>query len=112
MLSLTQGAIFSCLTALIVIAGDLVIKYAADTDRTAYSLPMIAGYIIYASAALTWYAAMRDIGLGEGGVFYSMFSLLALCALGALFFGETIDTRQMVGIGFALAAIALMAAPA
>ena len=33
---------------------------------------------------------MRHISLAQAGVAYAMFSLLALCVIGSLFFGERI----------------------
>ncbi len=103
------GFFFSLLTAVVVIAGDLVIKHAADAERTILSAPVFAGCLIYAVSALAWYGAMRHLDLGQGGVTFSMFSLLALCAIGGLIFEEQIGLREALGIGFALVSLALMA---
>ncbi len=102
------GFLFSLLTAIVVIAGDLLIKHAADSGRPALSLPVAGGCLLYALSALAWYGAMRHLPLGQGGVTVSMFSLVALCALGGLIFEEEIGLREGLGIACALISIALM----
>ena len=109
MTSVWLGFSFSFLTAIVVLAGDLLIKHAADTDRPVLSAPVLAGCLLYATSALAWYGAMRHVELGQGGVAFSMFSLIALCALGGLVFNEQIGLRESLGIGFALLSLALMA---
>ncbi len=52
---------------------------------------------------------MRQISLSQVGVAVAVFSLLALCALGVLVFGEKLHTREYVGIAMAVGTIALMA---
>ncbi|MEM6824392.1 MAG: hypothetical protein AAGB18_04840 [Pseudomonadota bacterium] len=105
----TPGFLFSLLTAIVVIAGDVVIKHAADASRPILSLPVILGCALYAGSALAWYGAMRHLDLGQGGVVYSMFSLLALCALGAALFQEEFGLRDGLGVLCALAALGFMA---
>lgn len=107
--SVLIGFLFSMLTALIVIGADTLIKIAADGGKSLTSPLMLISYVLYAGSAIAWYAAMRHVALGQGGVAYSMFSLLALCAIGAVAFGEPIRTREIAGIGCALMAIVLMA---
>ena len=112
MTSLSLGFLFSLLTAAVVIAGDLLIKHAADDGRPLLSWPVLLGCLLYAGSGLAWYGAMRHLDLGQGGVVFSMFSLLALCALGGALFEEEIGLRESLGIGCALASLVLMARPA
>ena len=106
---IAPGFLFSLLTALIVIAGDVLIKHAADTGRAVLSPQVLLGCALYAVSALAWYGAMRHLALGQGGVAFSMFSLLALCALGGLVFKEEIGLRESLGIACALTSLGLMA---
>lgn len=109
MSSIMLGFFFSLLTALVVIAADTIIKLAADGGKSLTSGLMLASYVIYAGSAVAWYGAMRNVSLGQGGVAYSMFSLVALCLIGAVAFDEPIRTREIAGIGCALLSIVLMA---
>ena len=106
-MSLSQGFIFSFLTALLVIMGDTLIKVAADR-ATLPSSPMAAGMMLYALSAVCWYFAMRNMTLAEAAVAYSMLTLVALCVIGAIFFGERVGPREVAGISLALASMWLM----
>ncbi len=109
MSTVALGFLFSLLTALLVIAADVFIKLAADGGKSLTSGLMLVSYVLYAVSAIAWYMTMRHVALGQGGVAYSMFSLLALCAIGAIAFGEPIRLREVAGIGCALLSIFLMA---
>lgn len=109
MTTVTLGFLFSLLTALVVIAGDVTIKHAADAGRPIHSPQVAIGCLLYAISALTWYGAMRHLDLGQGGVVFSMFTLLALCLIGGVAFRETIGLREGLGIFCALASLALLA---
>ncbi|WP_171103996.1 hypothetical protein [Ruegeria sp. HKCCD7255] len=107
-MSVLYGILFSLFTAAVVIAGDLLIKVAADGARAITSPPMIAGILLYAFSAILWYFAMRNVSLGQAAVAYSMLSLIVLCGLGWAIFGETIGYREVAGIGCAFLAMLLM----
>ena len=51
---------------------------------------------------------MRHVTLAQAGVAYSMFTLLALCLIGAVWFDEPIQMREAAGIACAIASMALM----
>lgn len=100
--------LFYCLaTALVVILGDVAIKYAAD--RSAFiSRPMATGLLLYGASAMLWFGAMRNVTLGQGAVYYSMLTLIALSGIGAVLFGEPLGRREAAGLGCAVLAMALM----
>ncbi|MEM6386505.1 MAG: hypothetical protein AAF718_09750 [Pseudomonadota bacterium] len=101
------GLIFSLFTALVVILGDIAIKIAAD--RAALnSFHMALGMALYAASAILWFFAMRYVSLGQAAVAYSMLTLIALFAIGALIFDEPVGLREVAGIFCALAAMVLM----
>ena len=102
------GLGFTFLTALVVIIGDTILKLAADGDHPVTSTLVLTGCAIYAVSAVLWLYAMRHITLAQAGVTYSMLTLLALCAIGALWFDEPIRAREVAGILCALAAMILM----
>ena len=108
MLSLTYGYLFAFFTAAVVIVGDYLIKVAADGGKTATSHLVLVGCLLYAVSAVMWFYAMRHVTLAQAGVAYSMLTLLALCAIGALWFDEPIRLRESLGIGCAILSMVLM----
>jgi small multidrug resistance pump len=102
------GLGFITFTALVVILGDYVLKLAADRGHGTLSVAVALGVLLYAASALLWFGAMRHVTLGQAGVAYSMLTLVALAAIGALFFGERMGLRELAGIGCALTAMVLM----
>jgi len=106
-MALLLGIAFSLFTAVIVIAGDTFIKVAADKAQLV-SPHMAVGIALYGASAVLWFFAMRHITLSQAAVAYSMLTLIALCAIGAIWFNEPIGMREFVGIGFALAAMICM----
>lgn len=99
---------FALFTALIVIAGDVVLKYAASSGLPLTSRHVVAGCALYAGSAILWYFAMRHITLAQAGVAYSMLTLMALAVIGAAYFDEPLQAREYLGLLFALMAMALM----
>ena len=108
MTAILFGFAFSLFTALIVIIGDYLIKLAADGGHPVYSTLGVAGCGLYASSAVLWFFALHHVTLSQAGVAFSMFSLLALCAMGVVFFNEELFLREYVGIACALVAMVLM----
>ena len=103
------GLSFALLTGLVVIFGDVVIKIAADRNGPGIVGLLGLGCLIYAASAVLWFWTMRHATLAQAGVAYSMFTLLALAVIGAVWFKETLAMREWAGIGCALASMALMA---
>ena len=108
MTHLVFGFFFAFITAIVVIAGDTVLKIAADANKPLLSGLVLSGCAIYAVSAIFWLYAMRHVTLAQAGVAYSMLTLLALCAIGVLWFDERLYAREIAGIGCALAAMILM----
>ncbi|MGI9388480.1 MAG: hypothetical protein ACR2O1_00350 [Boseongicola sp.] len=106
-MSLFYGLVFSFFTSLIVIIGDVAVKTAADSTRLISPL-MALGIVLYGGSAICWYFTMRHISLGQGAVAFSMLTLIALCLIGAFGFGERLGIREVLAMGCAISAIALM----
>lgn len=102
------GFFFAFATAIVVIAGDMLLKIAADTRQPIWSNLVIGGCAIYALSAIFWFYAMRHVTLAQAGVAYSMLTLLALCGIGVIWFDERLYAREVLGIVCALAAMVLM----
>lgn len=102
------GYAFTLVTALIVVAGDFVIKTAADAGHTISSTYVMIGVLLYAASALCWFYAMQHVKLAQAGVAYSMLTLIALALIGALWFDEPLYLREYAGLGCALLSMVLM----
>jgi small multidrug resistance pump len=55
-----------------------------------------------------WVFALRHIKLASIGVVYSLSIVVLLAALGVFVFGETLNRFEILGFGFAVAAILLL----
>ena len=108
MIPIVLGLVFTFFTAIVVIAGDTILKLAADNGSGFWQPLVVLGCVLYAFSALMWFSAVRHITLAQAGVAYSALTLLALCAIGAIWFDEPIGAREVAGIVCALAAIVLM----
>ncbi|WP_299208490.1 DMT family transporter [uncultured Tateyamaria sp.] len=102
------GFAFTFVTALVVIAGDYVLKLAADGNQPVWSVLVLLGVALYGVSAFFWFYAMQHVTLAQAGVAYSMLTLIALALIGALHFGETLHAREYAGLGCALLAMVLM----
>ncbi|WP_193140673.1 MULTISPECIES: hypothetical protein [unclassified Meridianimarinicoccus] len=96
------------LCALVVIFGDTLIKLTADQGQPLHAPAGLAGLSLYVLSGIFWFLAVQQISLGQAGVAFAMFSLLALCVIGAVVFDEPVAWREVAGIGCALAALLLM----
>lgn len=105
---LILGFGFTLLTATIVIYGDYLIKLAADRQLPLHSTLVVTGCVLYALSAVMWFFALRHVTLSQAGVAFSMFTLLALCAIGVMAFGERLYLREYAGIACAVMAMVLM----
>lgn len=108
MSNIVLGYAFCLFTVLIVIAGDYVLKLAADGAMRIWSPYVILGSLLYAGSAVMWFFAMRYVTLAQAGVAYSMLTLLALCIMGAVIFNEQFHIREYLGVGCALLAMILL----
>jgi undecaprenyl phosphate-alpha-L-ara4N flippase subunit ArnF len=97
------------LTGLVVIFGDVLIKIAAERSGSGVLGLLGLGCLVYALSAVLWFWAMRHTTLAQAGVAYSMFTLLALAVIGAVWFKESLAPREWAGIGCALVSMGLMA---
>ena len=108
MQSIVYGYAFALLTAIVVIAADTLLKVAAEAGHPVHHVHVLAGCVLYCVSALMWFGSMHHLGLAQAGIAYSMFTLLALAAIGAIWFGEPVGLREVGGIGCALLAMVLM----
>lgn len=99
---------FITLVVLVTLAGDYLLKLSSSHEQSFGRPEFWAGMALYALTAAGWMVAMKHLTLATIGVYYSILTVLLLTGLGVFVFKEAISTREVLGIGFALAALALM----
>lgn len=103
------GYVLCAMATCVIIAGDYYFKLAVDQGHGLVSTKVLFGVALYAASAALWFASMRFISLAQVGVAASIFTLLALTALGHIFFQEKIAQRDLIGITLAIGAVLVMA---
>ncbi len=88
--------------------GDYLIKVASMRPSGLTSGVFLGGAAMYTLSAIGILIAMQHMSLASVGVFYSVLTILMMTGLGVLVFGESLTSRELLGIGFALAALACM----
>ena len=94
------------------IFGDYALKSASLRAVPHTSLWFVTGAALYALTALGWMWLMQGHSLAQIAVLYSSATILLLTGVGVVFFGETLSTRQIAGIGAALFSVVMMQAEA
>ena len=108
MAPLVYGYGFALLTAIVVIAGDAILKIAAEGGHPVHHRYVLTACALYALSALMWFGAMQHVSLTQAGLAYAMLTLLALAAIGAVWLDEPLGLREAGGICCALLAMVLM----
>lgn len=94
--------------AIITAVGDYFFKRASMGVHAIQNRWFIAGFITYMLCTFGWVFTMRYLKLGSLGVVYSLSTIILLAVLGTLVFGETMNRFEIIGFGFAVAAIVLL----
>ncbi len=97
-----------CITAG-TLGGDYLIKLASAQQGGMTSATFMLGAVLYGSTAIGWFLLMRQHSLAMIGVMFSAMSLILLAAMGTALFKEPFGLREALGIGLAIASVAVMA---
>lgn len=91
------------------IVADYFIKVASQKDASLLTWSFALGAGLYVLSAAGWLFAMKTMSLAQVGVIYSVVTILALTAMGVIWFEETVGWQEGLGIVFALLSVLLMA---
>jgi multidrug transporter EmrE-like cation transporter len=105
----TRMVIVAAAMSAVGIVGDYFLKRASDDANPLLTRSFMVGLALYSSTAFAWVYVMRHLKLATIGVVYSVCMILMLAGMGVLVFGESLNRYEVVGIGLAIAAIALLA---
>ncbi len=105
----TQAALVAALMSAVGIVGDYFLKRASGNPRPLASSAFVVGLVLYASTAFAWVYVMRHLKLATIGVIYSVCMILMLTGMGVLFFNESLNRYEVIGILLAIASVVLLA---
>lgn len=100
--------ITTLVTVLATIVADYFLKLASASSRPYGNPNFIMGSVLYGITALGWVSLMTTESLAKISVLYSAFTIIALAAVGATLFKESISYTQGVGLLMAVASVVLM----
>ncbi len=89
------------------VVGDFFIKSAGMNSRVDWKL-IVVGSIIWLSTIPAWFYAFRSEKLGALGALYSLFTVIILVFVGAIYFHESLSATEWVGIALTVAALGLL----
>ena len=80
------------------IVGDYFLKRASGEANPLATLPFLVGLVLYSSTAFAWVFVMHHLKLATIGAIYSVCMILMLTSMGFIFFDETLNRYEIVGI--------------
>ncbi len=103
-------AVLTCVgLSVVTVAADFLIKKASEGKGFSEWPLLLVGGAIYALTAIGWFFVMRHLELSTLGALYAVTCVLLLSIIGVLSFQERIVPGEMVGIGFAIVSLVLLA---
>lgn len=108
---MTTRTTFLCLVIVnvLIAAGDYYAKRAVAQSERDLRLT-IAAMVLWFVACCGWLPVMRSRGFTKLVALADVLGLVMLAVVGRLFLDERLGAREWTGIGFAVAAIALLGA--
>lgn len=86
------------------VAGDILFKKWADTDRRAW---LVVGFGLYSMGAIGWALSLKYEGLAKAVTIFMVANVALALVAGLVLFGEKLNVWNWIGVGLALAAIVL-----
>ena len=97
------------LLSLVGVAGDYFLKLSGSGPKYVEIKWFIIGALIYASTAVGWFLVMKHIKLASLGIIYAITIVIALAGIGVIFFKETLNMYEIIGLIIGFISILLLA---
>lgn len=104
----TAAIVVTIVFSVIGVVGDYFLKLASQQESTLTSPWFYLGFALYSSTAFGWVYVMKHLKLGTIGVLYSVSMIVLLTAIGVLFFKETFNAAEVIGLLMAIGALVLL----
>lgn len=108
MKSSTFSMLLTIVLALAVAVSDYFLKNASSSNSPFLNRNFFIGLAITTAVTFGWVWVMPHLKLAYIGVIYSITIVLALCLVGAAFFGEHLSGTEWLGVVLALASMVLL----
>lgn len=106
--TITTSLIVTVLLAMIGVVADAVIRISGNGAKFIDIKWFIIGAVLYCATAFGWFYVMKYLKFSTIGVFYGISSLLILTIVGVVFFKESLNMYEMIGIGLAIISMVLL----
>lgn len=106
--TITTGLIVTVILAMIGVLADTVIRISGSGAKFIELKLFIIGAVLYCITAFGWFYVMKYLKFSTIGVFYGISSLLILTIVGVVFFKESLNMYEMIGIGLAIISMILL----
>lgn len=90
------------------VVGDYLLKLASDQKSPLKSGWFYLGFVVYASTAFGWVYVMRHLKLATIGAVYSVSMILLLTGVGTLFFRQSLNVFEIIGLAMAVGSLILL----
>lgn len=102
------AVVVTIMFSLLGVLGDYFLKLASASDNSFKTISFYIGFVVYASTAFGWVFVMKHLKLATISVVYSVSMVLLLTAIGTVFFRESLNYYEIVGLVMAIASLILL----
>jgi multidrug transporter EmrE-like cation transporter len=102
--------VLAVLLSLIGVTGDSFLKIASQSESIVKNQWFLFGLFTLASTAFGWVYIIKYLKLATVGVIYSVCTVVFLALVGSVFFQETLNPYEIIGILLAIASLVLLSA--
>ena len=94
--------------SLVGVLGDYFLKVASSHENSLKTIWFGIGFALYASTAFGWVFVMKHLKLATISVLYSVSMVLLLTAVGVVFFRESLNSYEILGLVMAVTSLILL----
>ena len=106
--SKTLAVIVTIAFSIVGVLGDYFLKLASRDEHSLKTPWFYLGFALYAGTAFGWLFVMKHLKLATISVLYSVSMVVLLTTVGAVFFRESLNYYEIMGLGMAIAALILL----
>src|SRR5262245_45012769 len=104
----TLAVLVTIAFSVIGVMGDYFLKLASAREQPLRATSFYIGFTLYASTAFGWVFVMKHLKLATISVLYSVALVLLLTAVGVVFFQESLNYFEVMGIVLAVISLVLL----
>lgn len=90
------------------VLGDVFLKIAGAGQKNIDIKWFILGVITYASTAFGWFYVIKHVKLSSVGILYSLSTAFILVGVGVVYFRESLNVYEIIGVILAITSLFLL----